>query len=45
VTLTFNALPGRIYGLDKSQCSATLEGRRQTCRAEIVEIETPAEGG
>ena len=45
VTVTFTAMPGRAYGLDWSQCSATLEGRRQTCRVDVVEIETSTEGG
>jgi hypothetical protein len=45
VTLSFTALPGRAYGLDRSQCTSTAEGHRQTCRVEVVEVDRPTEGG
>lgn len=45
VTLDFTALPGKVYGLDWSLCSASLDGRQRTCRVEIVEIEKPTGGG
>ena len=45
VTLDFTALPGKVYGLDWSLCSTSAEGRRQSCRVQIVEIEQPAKGG
>lgn len=45
VSLSFTALPGKVYGLDWSGCSKTPDGRQETCLVNIVEIETPAEGG
>ncbi len=45
VALDFTALPGKVYGLDWSLCSTSAEGRRQSCRVQIVEIEQPTTGG
>ena len=45
VSLTFTAMPGKVYGLDWSACTTTLDGRQQTCRVVIVEINKLAEGG
>lgn len=45
VSLTFTALPGKSYGLDRSACGTTFEGRQATCRVEIKEIQDPLGGG
>ena len=45
VSLTFTALPGKAYGLDRSACTTTFDGRQETCRVEIVEIQDLSEGG
>jgi hypothetical protein len=47
LSLEFAAQPGRVYGLGSSACEASLDmdGHRQTCRLEVVEIKTPAKGG
>ena len=47
MSLEFAAQPGGVYVLKWSGCEASLdtEGHRQTCRIEVVEIKTPAEGG
>lgn len=45
VRLEFTALPGKAYGLVWSSCTTTSDGRQETCRVEVVEIEKPAEGG
>lgn len=45
VSLTFTALPGKAYGLDRSACNTTYEGRQETCRVEIREIRDLSEGG
>lgn len=47
MSLEFDALPGKAYGLSSSACTAYLDmdGHRQTCRLEVVEIKTPEEGG
>lgn len=42
--LNFTALPGRIYGLDRSRCSASSGGIRQRCHVEVIEIGTVGEG-
>jgi hypothetical protein len=38
-SLTFTALPGKTYGLDRSACSTNYSGRQATCRVEIKEIQ------
>ena len=45
VSLSFTALPGKTYGLERSACSTSLDGRQQTCLVEVVELENPTEGG
>ena len=45
VGLSFTALPGKVYGLDWSACTTSLDGHQQTCLVNIVEIEKPAGGG
>ena len=45
VSLSFTALPGKVYALERSTCSTSVDGRQQTCRVEVVEIEKSAEGG
>jgi len=44
MSLEFAAQPGKVYGLEWSGCKASLDmdGHRQTCRVEVVEIEKPA---
>lgn len=44
--LEFAALPGKVYGLTWSGCTASLDRdrHRQTCRVEVVEIEKPGRG-
>ena len=45
VPVSFTALPGKVYGLDRSSCRAMGREPRQTCRLAIIEIEQPASGG
>jgi len=44
-TLTFTALPGKSYGLDRSGCTASLNRLQDACRVEIREVKNQAEGG
>lgn len=43
-TLDFDALPGRVYGLNRSGCTVSTQGIQQNCRFEIVELGGPDEG-
>ncbi len=43
--VTFTALPGRIYGLDRSSCTSSAAGIQQRCRVEVVEVGRVGEGG
>ena len=45
VSLSFTALAGKVYGLDRSACSASIDGRQQTCLLKIMEIEKATDGG
>ena len=45
VSLTFTALPGKAYGLNRSECAATAGGLQEICRVEVVEIEEMSVGG
>jgi hypothetical protein len=41
VRLTFTAVAGRVYGVDRSSCATstfTLEARQQTCQLAIREV-------
>lgn len=47
VTLTFTAQAGKVYGVDRSSCTASSfsrEARQQTCRVEIKEVGETAPG-
>ena len=45
VSLTFTALPGKVYSLDRSACSATLDGGQDTCHVKIREVTNQVGGG
>jgi len=45
MSLTFTALPGKAYGLNRSECATTSNGLQETCRVEVVEIEEMPVGG
>lgn len=48
VTLTFTAVAGKVYGVDRSGCSTstlTREARVQTCNMQIKEVGEIAPGG
>lgn len=38
-TVGFTAEPGKIYGLDWSDCTTPLGGYQQTCKVNVVELE------
>lgn len=45
VSLEFTALPGRVYGLDRSGCTASVGNLQETCLVKVVELENLAGGG
>jgi len=44
VSLTFNALPGKTYGLERSACTTT-SNHQESCQVKIVEIQNLSKGG
>lgn len=43
--LEFDALPGKVYGLDWSNCRTSLESSQRDCRVEIIEVGETESGG